>query len=99
MYLAAYEEGGAIGAYVVCRRVDEVADEPVGDVNVVGTVFGGGLSAIRRLMVSLVEEGLLVQCGKGRWTQGNRIKTPNKKACDYSILGSITVSLRRLKYT
>jgi hypothetical protein len=30
---------------------------------------------------------------------GNRIKIANKKACDYSIFGSITVSLRRLKYT
>ena len=31
--------------------------------------------------------------------QGNRIKTANKKACDYSICGSTTISLRRLKYT
>lgn len=49
MYLAAYEEGGAIGAYVVCRRVDEVADEPVGDVNVVGTVFGGGAFCYQKI--------------------------------------------------
>ena len=30
-----------------------------------------------------------------KMTQGNHIKMANKKACDYSIFGSITVSLRR----
>lgn len=38
-------------------------------------------------------------CQKRNYSQGNRIKTANKKACDYSICGSITGSLRRLKYT
>ena len=37
-----FEEGGAMGAYVVCRWVDEVADEPVGDVDVGFAVFGNG---------------------------------------------------------
>lgn len=32
-----------MGAYVVCRWVDEVADEPVGDVDVGFAVFGGGV--------------------------------------------------------
>ena len=38
-----FEEGGAMGAYVVGLWVDEVADEPVGDVNVGFAVFGGGV--------------------------------------------------------
>lgn len=38
-----FEEGGAMGAYVVGWRIDEVADEPVGDVNVGFAVFGGGV--------------------------------------------------------
>lgn len=38
-----FEEGGAMGAYVVGRRVEEVADEPVGDVDVGFAVFGSGV--------------------------------------------------------
>lgn len=38
-----FEEGGAMGVYVVGRRVEEVADEPVGDVDVGFAVFGSGV--------------------------------------------------------
>lgn len=38
-----FEESGAMGAYVVGWRVEEVAGEPVGDVDVGFSVFGGGV--------------------------------------------------------